>query len=183
MHFDKRLTVFLYFFRKKYKPIHMAFSIFLLTLPKFVKYSLQKMTDKIKHLGIVENIDGSHVQVKIVQTSACSSCSAKGHCNASETKEKIVDVYNAAGLTCQIGDKVMVCGTTSMGMQAVLLAFGIPFLILLVTLFVAMHFTGGNELLSGVVAMAMLIPYYIIIYICRKRLKRTFAFTLEEINY
>ena len=33
------------------------------------------MTDIIKHRGIVENIEGSHVRVRIVQTSACSACS------------------------------------------------------------------------------------------------------------
>ena len=32
----------------------------------------------IKHLGIVENIQGSHLSVRIVQTSACAACSAKG---------------------------------------------------------------------------------------------------------
>lgn len=140
------------------------------------------MTDKIRHLGIVENIDGSHIQVKIVQTSACSSCSAKGHCNASETKEKLVDVYNVKGITCRVGDSVMVCGTTSMGMQAVFLAFGVPFLILLAALFVTMYVSGGDDILSGVVALLMLMPYYAVVYLCRDRLKRTFAFTLEEIN-
>lgn len=50
------------------------------------------MTDIIKHRGIVENIEGSHVRVRIVQTSACSACSVKEHCNASESKEKLIDV-------------------------------------------------------------------------------------------
>ena len=52
------------------------------------------MTDIIKHRGIVENIEGSHVRVRIVQTSACSACSVKGHCNASESKEKLIDVFD-----------------------------------------------------------------------------------------
>ena len=51
------------------------------------------MADIIKHRGIVEKIDGSHIVVRIVQTSACSACSAKGLCNASESKEKQIDVY------------------------------------------------------------------------------------------
>ena len=52
------------------------------------------MNNNIKHLGIVESIDGSHVRVKILQSSACSSCSAKSHCNVSETKEKIIDIHD-----------------------------------------------------------------------------------------
>lgn len=46
------------------------------------------MADIIKHQGIVENINGSHVMVRIVQTSACAACSAKGHCASADTKEK-----------------------------------------------------------------------------------------------
>ena len=65
------------------------------------------MTDKIKHLGVVEKVDGSHVTVRIVQTSACSSCSAKGLCNASESKEKLIDVYHNQ-VSCQIGEQVVV---------------------------------------------------------------------------
>ena len=38
------------------------------------------MADSIKHQGIVENISGAHLQVRIVQTSACAACSIKGHC-------------------------------------------------------------------------------------------------------
>ena len=95
------------------------------------------MTDIIKHRGIVENIEGSHVRVRIVQTSACSACSVKGHCNASESKEKLIDVFDMKASSYRIGEEVMIYGTTSMGMQAVLLAFGVPFLVLLITLFIS----------------------------------------------
>ena len=36
------------------------------------------MADIIKHRGIVEKVEGAHVVVRIVQTSACAACSAKG---------------------------------------------------------------------------------------------------------
>ena len=83
------------------------------------------MADIIKHRGIVEKVDGMHITVRIVQTSACAACSAKGLCNASESKEKQIDVYEV-NPSYQIGEEVVLCGTTSMGMRAVLLAFGVP---------------------------------------------------------
>ena len=46
----------------------------------------------IKHLGIVENIQGSHLSVRIVQTSACAACSAKGHCSSADSKDKVIDI-------------------------------------------------------------------------------------------
>ena len=141
------------------------------------------MNNNIKHLGIVESIDGSHVRVKILQSSACSSCSVKGHCNVSETKEKIIDIHDKESADCcSVGQEVMVCGTTSMGMKAVVLAFVLPFIVLLAALFVTMRVTDGDEATSALVSICTLIPYYIIIYLLRNRISRTFSFTLETIN-
>ena len=137
------------------------------------------MADIIKHRGIVEKVDGSHIVVRIVQTSACSSCSAKGLCNASESKEKQIDVYEA-NPSYQIGEEVMVCGTTSMGMRAVLLAFGVPLLILVLALGVSMKLTSEDALLSSGIALVSVVPYYIAIYFCKDKLNRTFSFTIEK---
>jgi sigma-E factor negative regulatory protein RseC len=115
------------------------------------------LTLQIKHLGIVENINGSHLKVKIVQTSACASCSAKAHCHVSESKEKTIDVYNRENIPCKIGEQVWIVGTTSMGMKAVLLAFIIPFLIILAALITALHLT-ENEVAAALIA---LLSYYI----------------------
>ena len=137
------------------------------------------MADIIKHRGIVEKVDGSHIVVRIVQTSACSACSAKGLCNASESKEKQIDVYEV-NPSYQIGEEVMVCGTTSMGMRAVLLAFGVPLLILVLALGVSMKLTGEDALLSSGIALLSVVPYYIGIYFCKDKLNRTFSFTIEK---
>ena len=64
----------------------------------------------IKHLGIVENIQGSHLSVRIVQTSACAACSAKGHCSSADSKDKIIDIIDTAASSYQVGEKVMVVG-------------------------------------------------------------------------
>lgn len=142
------------------------------------------MVTNIKHLGIVENINGSRLKVKIVQSSACSACSVKGHCSASETKEKIIDVYNKNNVPCQVGERVMIVGTTSMGMKAVLLAFVLPFIVLLLALIISLKLTGGDEAVSALVSLGTLVPYYLIIYICRNRFSRSFMFILESIyNY
>ena len=141
------------------------------------------MTNNIKHLGVVESIEGSHVKVRILQVSACSTCSIKGHCNASDMKEKLIDAYNTQHVPYQIGDRVMVCATTSMGMKAVLLAFAIPFVVLLLALFIVMSVTEGDELLSAAISLCTLIPYYLIIYKLKNKMSRTFSFTIESINY
>ena len=77
---------------------------------------------------------------------------------------------------------MVVCGTTSMGMRAVFLAFGIPLLILLAALFVSMRMTGDDALLSAVIALCAVVPYYLIIYLSKDKLDRTFSFTIEKHN-
>ncbi|MBQ8888359.1 MAG: SoxR reducing system RseC family protein [Bacteroidaceae bacterium] len=138
------------------------------------------MADIIKHRGRVEKLDGSHVVVRIIQTSACSACSIKGHCNASESKEKLIDVYGVSA-SYQVGEEVVVCGATSMGMRAVWLAFGVPVLILLVALSVAMYVTNEDALVSSLVGLLAVVPYYLIIYMCRDKMNKTFSFTIEKL--
>ena len=137
------------------------------------------MADIIKHRGIVEKVEGAHVVVRIVQTSACAACSAKGLCNASESKEKQIDVFEA-GASYRIGEEVVLCGSTSMGMRAVFLAFGIPMLLLLFALFVTMRVTDGDALVSSLVALLAIVPYYLVIYFMKDKLNRTFSFTIEK---
>ena len=132
----------------------------------------------IKHLGIVENIQGSHLSVRIVQTSACS---VKGHCSSADSKDKIIDIIDTAAASYQVGENVMVVGETSMGMQAVALAFIIPFVLLIFTLFLFMALI-ENELYAALLSLAVLVPYYYILWLNKTRLKQKFSFTIKPIN-
>ncbi len=126
----------------------------------------------IKHLGIVENIQGSHLSVRIVQTSACAACSAKGHCSSADSKDKIIDIIDTAA-SWKVGDKVMVVGEMSMGMMAVVLAFVLPFVLLIVSLFLFMALM-ENELYAALLSLAVLVPYYFILWLNKTRLKQKF---------
>ena len=134
----------------------------------------------IKHLGIVENIQGSHLSVRIVQTSACAVCSAKGHCSSADSKDKIIDIIDTAA-SWKVGDKVMVVGEMSMGMMAVVLAFVFPFILLIVSLFLFMALM-ENELYAALLSLAVLVPYYFILWLNKTRLKQKFSFTIKPIN-
>lgn len=135
----------------------------------------------IKHLGIVESIQGSHLSVRIVQTSACAACSAKGHCSSADSKDKIIDIIDTAASSYQVGERVMIVGEMSMGMMAVVLAFIIPFVLLIFSLFLFMALI-GNELYAALLSLAILIPYYFILWLNKTRLKQKFSFTIKPIN-
>ncbi|MDO4949162.1 MAG: SoxR reducing system RseC family protein [Bacteroidales bacterium] len=139
------------------------------------------MTDVITHTGIVERVATNLVQVRIVQTSACSGCSIKAHCSASETKEKLIDVVTHEWERYAIGEAVKLQGTVGMGMRSILWAFSIPFCVVVGVLFVAMKLT-ANEVLSATIAMCSLVPYYLSLFLKRNELRKKFSFTIEKLT-
>ncbi len=136
------------------------------------------MSQKIEHTGIITHIDEKIVQVMIIQKSACSDCHAKAACSASNMDEKMIEVANT-GNNYKVGERVMLTGETSMGFLAVLLAFVIPFLLILLSLFILRSYT-DNEALSGTISLSVLVPYYIILSLFNKKLKNKFQFHIEK---
>ena len=137
------------------------------------------MENTIRHDGVVEQIDGGHIVVRILQTSACAGCKVASHCNASEAKVKTVDVYQAPPATLKVGDSVVVSTSGRTAGKALLLGFGLPLVLLLVVLAVMLGL-GFGEGTAALCALAVLVPYYIIIWLCRNRIARSVAFHIED---
>ena len=140
------------------------------------------MGAKISHSGIVESISDECVKVRILQTSACAGCKVASHCHASESKEKIVDVLNMSDTSrLKVGDDVMVIASRDVANRSLLLGFGIPLLILVGALLFVLQLT-GNEGFAALSGLLALIPYYLIIWLCRKKIQQQLAFSIETIN-
>jgi len=135
----------------------------------------------IKHPGIVESIQGSRLSVRITQTSACAACDAKGYCSSADRKDKVIEVTVPADSSYQVGEKVMVIGEMSMGMRAVAVAFVLPFLFLVVSIFLFMAWM-ENELYAALLSLLVLIFYYFILWLNKTRVKQRFSFTVKPIN-
>ena len=137
------------------------------------------MGTKISHSGIVESISEGCVQVRILQASACAACKVAGHCHASESKEKIVDVLNVRDTSrLKVGDSVTVCASRDVANRALLLGFGLPFLILVFVLLVAFNLL-SDEGLAALTALVALVPYYFVLYLLRDRIQQKMAFFIE----
>ena len=136
------------------------------------------MSNKIKHSGVVENILGDSVQVRIVQTSACAACKVAGYCNASESKEKLVDVYHADTRNLRVGDVVTVTASTQVAAQALLLGFGLPFVVLVAVLIAVLLIT-DNEGAAALSGLGALVPYYAVLFLFRNRIRDKLSFSIE----
>lgn len=137
-------------------------------------------TDCIEQQGTVEKISGNKVLVRIRQISACGQCRAKEFCSLTEMKDKIIETsYYTPGLA--EGDMVSISMKQSIGLKAVILGYMIPFLLLIATLFI-LDSSGVTEWKSGLLSLSVLLPYYLVLYLFRDKLKKAFTFVLTKQN-
>ena len=123
-------------------------------------------------------MSGGCVKVRILQASACAACKVAGHCHASESKEKIVEVYCGDTAVYKTGQKVTVCASKDVARRALLLGFGWPFVILVGVLLLVL-FLLRNEGLAALCALLALVPYYLMLYLCRDRIGQKLTFSIE----
>ena len=155
---------------------------------------LQSKRKMIKHDGIIIalNEDGTAL-VRIVQTSACAACKAKAMCASAESAEKEMTVVLLGDEQWAVGNEVEVMVQQKMGWKAVVLAYLLPFFVMLAVMFV------GNELLAmgdgatgilgdeakreavlGTVALCAMALYYLVLGMFKDRLQKEFSFTARK---
>ena len=161
----------------------------------FVRF-LQSKREMIKHDGIIIalNEDGTAL-VRIVQTSACAACKAKAMCASAESTEKEmtavllgengkVKTENNSTQSYHVGDTVEVMVQQKMGWKAVVLAYLLPFFVMLAV--VAVGSGIGNRIseigeeVIGTVALCAMAMYYLVLGLFKDKLQKEFSFTARK---
>ena len=130
------------------------------------------------HTGIVKNLQGKKVVISIMAHSACASCEIKGACSLSEVKEKLIEVDISEDRNYKIGENVVIEMKQTLGSWAVLLGYIFPFL-LVVSALIIFTALGLDQGLSGLLALLILAPYYLILYLFRAILRKKFTYRLQ----
>ena len=151
----------------------------------------------IKHDGIIIalNEDGTAL-VRIVQTSACAACKAKAMCASAESAEKemrvtlLMDNGRPAGygvldadkplLEYKVGDAVEVMVQQRMGWKAVVLAYLLPFFVMLAVMLVGNAIWAVREEILGTVALCAMALYYLVLGMFKDKLQKEFSFTARK---
>lgn len=134
----------------------------------------------IEHSGIIDKIENNRIQVLINQQTSCSECQANGVCIPYDNGKKIIEIENSDPIFKQ-GDKVIVSGQKLIALQSVLLAFVIPFILIIITLLILKSFD-IPEIISGIISIVMLLPYYFILSFFNNKLKMKFKFEIKKGN-
>ena len=133
----------------------------------------------IEHKGRIDFIDNNKINVSILAVSGCASCHAKGVCTAADMQEKSIEVFNFTN-QYEVGEEVNVVLKQSLGFRALFLGYVLPFILILFILIILTAIT-NNEAISGIGALSVLVPYYIILYALRNKIRKKFTFTINKI--
>ncbi len=136
------------------------------------------MDELIRHTGIVSGINGELAHVQIVQSSACSACKAKSMCMSTESQQKEMDAVMLEPM--QVGDQVEVEVREHLAWKAVLLAYVLPFIVMMSVIAVLDVLTGWDEAIVGTVALCSIALYYLVLSQFRHRLQKQFTFTARK---
>lgn len=93
-------------------------------------------------------------------------------------KRKIVDVFQTDGSAMKVGDTVTVSTTGNIATQALLWAFGFPFILMVAVLVIVLWQT-KNEGMAALSGLLTLIPYYGLLFLLRHRMRRKMSFVIE----
>lgn len=133
----------------------------------------------IEHRGRIDSIDGNRINISFLAMSGCASCHAKGVCTASDMQEKSVEVFDYSN-QYKIGEEVNVILKQSLGFRALFLGYVLPFLLVLTILIILTVIT-NNEAVAGICALSVLVPYYLILFLIKDKIKKQFTFSITKL--
>ena len=138
------------------------------------------MEELIRHTGVVLSVDGSTAHVEIVQTSACSACKARSMCMSSESQQKELDAAMLEPM--KVGDQVEVEVRERLAWKAILLAYILPFIVMLGIIAGLDLLTDWSEAVIGTLSLCGIALYYLVLSGFKNRLQKQFVFTARKIN-
>lgn len=134
--------------------------------------------DCIIKTGVVDHFDDKNIFIRIVSVSACASCESKGSCTTAESAEKLIEVDRNTAPDVKPGQQVKVSMNSRNGTLAVLLGYGMPFIILIISLIILTNYM--SEGIAGLISISLLLPYFAGLYFFRNLLKQQFRFSIEQ---
>ncbi len=137
------------------------------------------MDELIRHTGVVLSVADKTAHVEIIQTSACSACKAKSMCMSAESQQKEMDVIMLEPL--KVGDQVEVEVRERLAWKAILLAYILPFVVMMAVIVALDFLTEWSEAVVGTLSLCAIALYYIGLSVFKHRLQTQFTFTARKI--
>ena len=132
----------------------------------------------VKHEGVISKIANNVVTVSLTGNINCEACHAKGACGAAESGPKEIEVYNATQ-SLNLNETVEVLLRKDLGLKAVFWAYVFPFILLISVLIISSSIY--KEWIAGLLSIAVLVPYYFMLYVLRNTFKKAFKVSILKL--
>lgn len=136
-------------------------------------------TGNVFHQGQVLKLHKGFAEIAIIPQQACGSCHARQFCSLSSSDHKVIEVPVFEKDQLSAGQEVTIVLSSRLGLQAVLLAYFLPFVVVMITLSGVWALT-RNQLAAGLSAIGILIPYYLVLRLFKNRLKKVYEFRIQS---
>ena len=133
----------------------------------------------VKHEGIISKITNEGIVVSLKGDISCQGCKAKAACGVSESNDKEITIFST-DTSFQLNDTVDVVLEKQLGLKAVFWAYIFPFILIVLTLIITSFF--WSEWVSGVAALLILIPYYVMLFLYKASFEKAFQVSILKFN-
>ena len=132
----------------------------------------------VKHEGIVSRVSKNSITVSLKGNLHCEACNAKSACGVSDSDSKEIEIHTPAE-SLKVNESVQVFLKKGLGLKAVFWAYVFPFILLFAVLLIAS--TLYPEWLAGLLAIGVLIPYYLLLYVLKNSFKSAFKVSVSKL--
>jgi sigma-E factor negative regulatory protein RseC len=132
---------------------------------------------EVIHTGIVRSIDNNGIKVSIVVLSGCEGCQIKEACNMSEQTEKEIEIECEPHFY-RIGQEIEIKLKESQGFHILFFGYIFPFS-LLIGIMAFISSLAYSETSIGLISFGSLIPYYLLLFVFRKKIKKRFSYIIN----
>ena len=130
--------------------------------------------------GIVRAVNDRTVEVEVTVSSACAGCHAKSICIPSDHRQETVTAHVTGNESYKVGERVNLVLQGNAGAKAVVIAYVIPFAVLLAA-FIASYLIFHNELVSVLVSLGVVLLYFLFLKTQRHKIDQNFTFYVKKI--
>ena len=141
--------------------------------------SYKNKKDNIKHEGIVSKISQNAITISLKGNVNCEGCKAQSACGVSDSNDKEIEIANPAQ-SFQLNESVDVMLKRELGLKAVFWAYVFPFILMFLVLIITSLFL--KEWLSGLISLAVLIPYYLMLFVLKDTFQKAFQVSILKFN-
>jgi positive regulator of sigma E activity len=136
-------------------------------------------TGCIEQRGVIEKISDGKASVIFSGIEACGNCSSGKFCELFGNASRSINVP-ASESHFSKGEEVLIVMKRSLGMKAAILAYLLPFILLILSLITGTLLKWG-DLVTAIITMTFVLFYFIGLYFFRSRIKKSFTFNIQKL--